>query len=296
MELLKISEELYVQLEDELESINGTLKSGFEKFSDSLFMINTHINQLKKLVSEQQFRSETEEITFFKNIFPKFYSWMIYTAEEYSIISAVPVGTEQMLRDYYLQELAIVKRNFNQSQFTYQYFLQGETSLDEDYFLRKNFNPNHPGLTALFTENKMATNQGYQFARFRAGEMMQDFLINRIRLLYKAPDNVLLAELLTGTKRRWTGEKINLIELAYGIFYTGQMNDGKAEINDIVSWLEESLQVDLGRAYRKFVDIRRRKTLSYTKYLDEMRNAIHLKIDENDRYKPKPFKRATNEN
>jgi RteC protein len=296
MELLKISEELYVQLEDELESINGTLKSGFEKFSDSLFMINTHINQLKKLVSEQQFRSETEEITFFKNIFPKFYSWMIYTAEEYSIISAVPVGTEQMLRDYYLQELAIVKRNFNQSQFTYQYFLQGETALDEDYFLRKNFNPNHPGLTALFTENKMATNQGYQFARFRAGEMLQDFLINRIRLLYKAPDNVLLAELLTGTKRRWTGEKINLIELAYGIFYTGQMNDGKAEINDIVSWLEESLQVDLGRAYRKFVDIRRRKTLSYTKYLDEMRNAIHLKIDENDRYKPKPFKRATNEN
>jgi len=296
MELLKISEELYVQLEDELESINGTLKSGFEKFSDSLFMINTHINQLKKLVSEQQFRSETEEITFFKNIFPKFYSWMIYTAEEYSIISAVPVGTEQMLRDYYLQELAIVKRNFNQSQFTYQYFLQGETSLDEDYFLRKNFNPNHPGLTALFTENKTATNQGYQFAKFRAGEMLQDFLINRIRLLYKTPDNVLLAELLTGTKRRWTGEKINLIELAYGIFYTGQMNDGKAEINDIVSWLEESLQVDLGRAYRKFVDIRRRKTLSYTKYLDEMRNAIHLKIDENDRYKPKPFKRATNEN
>ena len=296
MELLKISEELYVQLEDELESINGTLKSGFEKFSDSLFMINTHINQLKKLVSEQQFRSETEEITFFKNIFPKFYSWMIYTAEEYSIISAVPVGTEQMLRDYYLQELAIVKRNFNQSQFTYQYFLQGETALDEDYFLRKNFNPNHPGLTALFTENKTATNQGYQFAKFRAGEMLQDFLINRIRLLYKTPDNVLLAELLTGTKRRWTGEKINLIELAYGIFYTGQMNDGKAEINDIVSWLEESLQVDLGRAYRKFVDIRRRKTLSYTKYLDEMRNAIHLKIDENDRYKPKPFKRATNEN
>jgi len=296
MELLKISEELYVQLEDELESINGTLKSGFEKFSDSLFVINTQINQLKKLVSEQQFTSETEEITFFKNIFPKFYSWMIYTAEEYSIISAVPVGTEQMLRDYYLQELAIVKRNFNQSQFTYQYFLQGETALDEDYFLRKNFNPNHPGLTALFTENKTATNQGYQFAKFRAGEMLQDFLINRIRLLYKTPDNVLLAELLTGTKRRWTGEKINLIELAYGIFYTGQMNDGKAEINDIVSWLEESLQVDLGRAYRKFVDIRRRKTLSYTKYLDEMRNAIHLKIDENDRYKPKPFKRATNEN
>ena len=192
--------------------------------------------------------------------------------------------------------IAIVKRNFNQSQFTYQYFLQGETALDEDYFLRKNFNPNHPGLTALFTENKTATNQGYQFAKFRAGEMLQDFLINRIRLLYKTPDNVLLAELLTGTKRRWTGEKINLIELAYGIFYTGQMNDGKAEINDIVSWLEESLQVDLGRAYRKFVDIRRRKTLSYTKYLDEMRNAIHLKIDENDRYKPKPFKRATNEN
>ncbi len=68
--------------------------------------------------------------------------------------------------------------------------------MDDDSFLRKNFNSYHPGLPALFIDNETATNQGYQFAKFRAGEMLQDFLINRIRLLYKAPNNLLLAKIV----------------------------------------------------------------------------------------------------
>ena len=287
---------MYGKLEDQLETINGSLSSGFEKFSDSLYAITNNINELKKIISEYQFENDRQEMAFFKNVFPQFYARLIYTSEEYNITSTIPEGTDQMIRDYYLQELAIVKRNFNHHQFAYQYFLQSESALDEDYFLRKNFRRYHLGLPLLVFDETTETNMGYQFAKFRAYEMLQTFLIKKLQALYQRPDNTVLTELLTGNNRRWTGEKINLIELAYGIFYTGQMNDGKAEINDIVAWLEESLHIELGRAYRKFIDIRRRKTVSYTKYLDEMRNAIVHKIDESNRYTPKPFKRKTNEN
>lgn len=296
MDLLKFSEQKYGELEEQLETVNGSLSSGFEKFSDSLCAITENINKLKKTILEHQFENEIQEMAFFKNAFPKFYSRLIYVSEEYNIISAIPEGTDQMIRDYYLQELAVVKRTFNQHQFAYQYFLHLESALDEDYFLRKNFKPYHPSLPLLVLDEITQTNMGYQFARFRAYEMLQSFLIKKIQALYQRADNTVLAELLVGKNRRWTGEKINLIELAYGIFYTGQMNDGKAEIGDIVAWLEESLHVELGGAYRKFIDIRRRKTISYTKYLDEMREAIHSKIDESNRYVPKPFKRKTNEN
>ncbi len=296
MNILKLSEQKYGELEDRLETVNGSLSSGFEKFSESLYTITKNINELKKTISEHQFENETQEIAFFKNVFPKFYARLIYTPEEFNITSTIPEGTDQMIRDYYLQELAIVKRNLNHYQFAYQYFLHSESALDEDYFLRKNFRPYHPGLPLIVFDETTDTNMGYQFAKFRAYEMLQAYLIKKLQALYQRPDNTVLTELLTGTNRRWTGEKINLIELAYGIFYTGQMNDGKAEINDIVAWLEESLHIELGRAYRKFIDIRRRKTVSYTKYLDEMRDAILYKIDENNRYTPKPFKRKTNEN
>lgn len=296
MNLLKFSEQMYGELEDQLETINESLSSGFEKFSDSLYATTKDIIELKKTISEHQFENEMQEMAFFKNVFPKFYARLIYSSEEYNIALTIPEGTDQMIRDYYLQELAIVKRNFNHHQFAYQYFLHSESALDEDYFLRKNFRPYHPGLPLLVLDETTDTNMGYQFAKFRAYEMLQTFLIKKIQALYQRPDNTVLTELLTGTNRRWTGEKINLIELAYGIFYTGQMNDGKAEINDIVAWLEESLHIELGRVYRKFIDIRRRKTVSYTKYLDEMRDAILHKIDEGNRYTPKPFKRKTNEN
>lgn len=87
--------------------------------------------------------------------------------------------------------------------------------------------------------------------------------------------------------RRWTGEKINLIEIAYGIYFTGQMNDGKADIKDIIGWMETSLNIDLGQVYRMFIDISRRKTTSYTKFLESMSKAIHQHIEETYDYKPK---------
>jgi len=88
-------------------------------------------------------------------------------------------------------------------------------------------------------------------------------------------------------KRSWSGDKIELVEIAYGIYYTQRLNNGKAEISDIIDWLEESLNTDLSQAYRMFVDIRRRKTISYTKFIDEMRHEINVHIEDSIKYRPK---------
>ena len=192
-----------------------------------------------------------------------------------------------MIREYYLQEIALIKRYFNHNQFAYQYYLHGETALDKDYFLRKNFVPFRQGYGIAPADEEFTTNMGYSFARFLANEKLQEFLIKRIRLLYHESLDPLMLQFLNDGKRQWTGEKINLIELAYGIYYTGQMNNGKADIKDIIGWLESSLNVDLSQAYRMFLDIRRRKATSYTKFLEQMSLTIHEHIDESLNYKPK---------
>jgi hypothetical protein len=104
--------------------------------------------------------------------------------------------------------------------------------------------------------------------------------------LYQNPDNLFIAELLSNKNRWWSGDKVELVEIAYGIYYTRRINGGRAEISDIIGWLEDSLNVDLGQAYRMFLDIRRRKTVSYTKFLDEMRGAIEDHIEQSNGLRP----------
>lgn len=280
-------EKLYSRMLEQLEGINGSLKDSVQNLTESLFCIALAMNALKNLVSQNPFGSPAEEITFFKYTKPRFYCWYIYTVELHNILSAVPVGTDQMVRNYFMDELGMVNRCFNIYSFAYQYYLKDETSKDEDFFLCRNKSPFPAGQELVSPDVDFSTNQDYIFAKFRAYEMLRDFIIRRLRLLYQNPDNVFIAELLAAKNRWWSGDKVELIEIAYGIYYTQRINDGKAEIGDVVGWLEDSLHIDLSQAYRMFLDIRRRKTISYTKYLDEMREAIHKHIDETNSYKPK---------
>lgn len=79
---------------------------------------------------------------------------------------------------------------------------------------------------------------------------------------------------------KWTGETINLVELAYGVWLTGQINNGNAGITEIIQWLETHFQVKIGRAYRRWTSISKRKRIAPTKYLDKIRDAVLKRLDE----------------
>ena len=78
---------------------------------------------------------------------------------------------------------------------------------------------------------------------------------------------------------KWTGDSINIVELAYGLWLTGQLNNGNASLNQIVKWLETNLYVKIGIVQRRFSEIGQRKRLSPTKYIDQMRDTILQKIE-----------------
>jgi len=68
--------------------------------------------------------------------------------------------------------------------------------------------------------------------------------------------------------------------LACGIWLTGQVNNGNTSITEIVEFLEHAFRVRIGKAYRRWQSIARRKRLTYTNYLDEMEGAIEKRIGE----------------
>ncbi|MCX2584330.1 RteC domain-containing protein [Pedobacter sp. MR22-3] len=280
---------LYYKLEGELIDLGNDVAL----YSARLAAISRALKVLRDRVETNGFLMDWEEVMFFKFVKPRFYMLYIYEVELYNLISGVPRGTDDMVKDYYLSELAFIKRFYSQHSFLYDYYQREEGAMDDTFFLRRNLDgllPDVAGAGHGVFSDGFSTNQDYNFAKFRALEKLQDYIIERISLIYIRPEPVIPEVLLSRGKLKWTDEKIKLVELAYGIFLSGSVNNGKLEIADVVHWLEQSLGIDLGGAYRKFISIGRRKNLSYTKYLDEMREKILIYINEKDKYVPRSFK------
>ena len=281
----KDTETLYADMLEQLETINGSVRGHIQNLTESLYCTVSALNRLRELVRAHKFPNDDAEIDFFKYQKPHIHCWHIYVIELHHILVGVPVGTDKEIRDYYTDELGIINRFFRRYPFQYQYYLADENAMDEDFFLCRSKEAFPPGQEDQHHENSFSTNLDFLLAKFRAYEMLRDAIIRRVRLLYQQTDSAFISEMMVTKRRWWSGDKVELIEIAYGIYYTHRINGGRAEVGDIVEWLEESLNVDLGQAYRMFLDIRRRKTVSYTKFLDEMREAIHKQIDETNSYR-----------
>ena len=91
----------------------------------------------------------------------------------------------------------------------------------------------------------------YRFAKYIAYERLRDVLLESLT------NAQLAARIQRSTQDKkvlfkWTGDAINLVELAYGIWLTGQLNHGNAGIAEIMLWLETNLQVNIGRPFRRW--------------------------------------------
>lgn len=266
----------------ELEGVSFRELSPIDRLTLTLGPVDRALKRLRHLVSERPFASPAEEILFFKSVKPKFYCWKVFAFERYWAEQSIPRGDAALQRAWLEGELAQVERFFHQHEFHYRYYLLGGSELDELYFLRgrqeggSRLLPNVPE-----PDPEFSTGTDYLFAKFMAMEMMGDWL--RERLGYLSDGRALSGmERQPAGELQWTGESINLAELAYGVFLTGQLNHGRASIGEVFRWLEEKLGVALGVPSKRMGEIRRRKAVSFTKFLDEMRKAIHGKLDDED--------------
>jgi hypothetical protein len=284
--LRKFSEKLFDQLNEDLKIVSSNEHELLKRMTASVSKVRKALQVLKERVEQHPFPNPAEEIHFFKYIKPKFYARQIYEVQLYKIENSKPCGTFEVLKRYYEDELIFINRFFKQNQFLYEYYRNGMTELDTLYFVRgievqMVLFPDIPELQPEFS-----TSCDYQFSKFIAYELISKELLSKIRAYTNDP--VCLSEEPAGEKQMlvWTGDKTNLVEVIYGLFYTGQLNNGNANVADIIKMMEESFQIDLSRAYRNFLDIRSRKRDSPTRYLDKMRESIQQRVDEDNTYKP----------
>ncbi|MFN0256763.1 RteC domain-containing protein [Pedobacter ureilyticus] len=272
-------------LESELGRIAFDELNPIEKLKQTVSAAEGSLAKLKAYVVANPFSSDREEIEFFKRVKPQFYCWKIYAFERYSVESWIPRDKEESKRNFLMGELRAVERFFRLHDFHYQYYKMEASELDELFFLRSNAQDGSILVPNVADPDpSFATKGDYLFAKFMALEKLASWIQQQLLGL----DGLAPATMgQVGTKRlKWTGESINLLEVAYGLYYTGQLNEGKANIIDIVKVLEEVFGVNLGRPYRRLAEIRQRKRLSRTKFIEEMGVVFNKKLDDENEFRP----------
>jgi hypothetical protein len=282
-----LSESLYENAEKEV---------SIKKTWEAVAVVGEALNKVKEHMTLFPFKSTAEEISFFKYEKPRFLAEQLYALEMINIQTSRPPYDQEVIKNYYQQELSGLGRFFNQYKALYQYYQLEGSDLDELLFVRGG---KPPAMLLPETQNldpAFSTNGDYAYAKFIALERLQAYLISELKELDR-PGRKLYAGLgwhgvderhlnnsLEGQavdqKIKWTGESINLVELAYGMWLTGQINNGNASVTEIVEFLEQCFGVEIGAPHRRWQSISRRKRVAPFKYVDEVKAVLVKRLEE----------------
>jgi hypothetical protein len=121
---------------DELiEKIESSESNILKKSLEASHVLAEAFNQLKTFISSYKFKNEEEEISFFKEIKPKFCYRLIYYRKLYNIEMNRPAGVDKQ-KEYLSEELNDINSyNIKRLDFI-RYYRSGATHLDSLYFLR----------------------------------------------------------------------------------------------------------------------------------------------------------------
>lgn len=272
-------EKLLKELREELSS-NASIRVPLERFNGAVKITDRALLELKHDLGTRQL-TEQEEISVFKKVKPQIEAFRIEEGLRFSIGNYKPMGTIKAQLKYLEEELVSLQSLFRRNAFYYQYYKNGFDELDALFFVRGAGSLSLPIPEIPDVESDFSTPVSCLYTKFMGFERVQLFILREIHKLKPFNGNGETSANVDEEHLRWTGDVINIIEVAYGIWLTGQLNNGNATLSQIVRWLEGHLDVKLGNVQKRFTEMERRKRVSTTKYLDQMSSAVRQKLDDN---------------
>lgn len=183
------------------------------------------MHELKRIIEKHPLKDPDEEIEFFKDSKPKFYSQFIYYVKVFHIEIYRPTAESHLMGIMYF-----VRRQ------------QDVRVLPDDLILS--------------IDHSFSTIQSYKVSKLFTYELLRIYLNTAISSLQMREGS----EASKMEKRlQWTGSKVSLIELIYSLQSVGVVNNGSADIKMLTAFFERTFQVELGNAYNVFQEMRLRK-------------------------------------
>ena len=276
------SEALYKELEHQLQLIENNEADIIKKAVLQVTVLHKSLSKLKEFIITYPFKSEGEEIYFFKHIKPAFVSRLIYYNNVYHIETRKPICGVKFLKKYLNGEINKLKNYFDNNQEFYTYYRTGSNYLDPKYFLRGQHDMTlHINSLYFDTDHRFSTSHDYKTAQILANNMLLEYLETALAEPDKNYTIMQTTRNAPGLALHWTESKTSLVELIYALHAQAVIDNGKADIKDIAAYFESMFHIDLGDYYRTFLELRMRKT-GRTKFLDTMRENLAKRMDEQE--------------
>ncbi|MFC4740259.1 RteC domain-containing protein [Flavobacterium ponti] len=272
---------LLSNLNEQISFIDLEIDDTIHKCEKAIEIILISNNTLKKIITKNNFKSEQEEILFFKEIKPQFTSKLIYYNMIYKIEMKKPNGGHRILKKYYNNELIKLKAFFDNELEFYKYYRSGSIYLDYKYFLRGKFDIKMSLDSYYFeTDRNFSTSHDFKVAKILANDLIQLYLENQL-LIIDNKDTSEKSQHKPNIKMTWTGSKVALIELMYALHSEGVFNNGASDLKDIAEYFEHIFEIDLGQYRRAFLEIRARKS-ERTKFITALNDTLTKRMDNSD--------------
>lgn len=278
--MIHFSDQLQARLAEGLQRIALESENQLQRAERSCRLLEAILEELRAFTHRYTFPDQQAEITFFKDIKPRFLRELFYFIELFYLEALKPVGGRKKQRAYLQQALDRVDVFFHRHQFLYTYYRMGQSHLDHLFFLRDgNTVPGWPDY-GLELDPGFSTVHSYQLSRLQAFESLRDHLQAQLQALEQGQP------LQAGSDGRgatlpWTDSKAALIELAYALRARGAVKNGKCDVKEVITGLEQLFDVRLGNFYRVYQGMRIRKK-SRTPFLDSLKESLERRMDEAD--------------
>lgn len=272
---------LLIDFEDQLKFIDLEQDDPIKCAQLSIDVCLKALDKLKISILKHKFKTQAEEIRFFKVVKPKFLSPLIYHLKIFKIESHKPNGSNKIRRKYLLNELDKLKHYFDSNLDFYRYYRTQSNYLDHKYFLRGKYDIRLTVDSFFFeADDRLSTSHDFKVAKILAHDRLQVYLEEELSNLDRK-ETSMISQDFPMVKLSWTESKTALIELIYALHAQGALDNGKADIKDIAASFELLFGIELGDYYRTFLEIRVRKT-GRTKFIDALKHSLVKKMDEAD--------------
>jgi hypothetical protein len=275
------SESLMSELEHQLKLIHLETENPVQLAEQAIKSSIAALDKLKNFFIKYKPLNKREEIEFFRDIKPKFASKLIYYNEIYTIETNKPLGSQKTIGKYYKAELLKLKVFFMENQEFYRYYRTANNYLDNKYFVRTKYDLKLMVDSYYFqADHRFTTSHDYKVARILANDEIKVFLEEQIEKLGRKTITIQSPSPLSKGPK-WTGSKVELIELIYALHTEGVFNNGVTGLKEVTTFFESALNIDLGQFNRVFLEIRNRKS-ERTKFLNTLKNKLIIRMDDAD--------------
>ena len=249
---------------------------------DVVEFLQRSLEDMRTYIVNHPFSNKEEEIYFFKHIKQEVLSRLLYFTEIYNTEMRKPHGSIEVLKKYYNDRLDELTSYFESNLDFYQYYRSKATHLDSHYFVRGHIDFKLcPNCVPYDRDPEFSTCYDHKAAQILANDMLCIYLNKK---LHGVDKQVIIAKsrsFLPEHPFRWTATKIAAVELGYAIYAAGILNNGQADIKEIMTFMEASFQIDLGDYYRTYITMKDRKK-DRTSFLNSLIKSLLKKMDEDD--------------